>query len=1083
MKKFFRRSLACIIAVVMIATSLPFSAITAGAATSTTPITRSCYGVYATSDNNRTATNGFVLVNDSQNSNFSVGYVTFDISGINYTEAKRISAIYTFNINRTQKESLGVSVYYPTENVDSFATDGQRGTVGNIWSGNDGNHISRAKTYWGLKHIASYPTIENDNSDRTVDLGPAIVAAKKAGKSTATIVFMLSKAGGSGQTNGYSDSTITCSNTTASATIYDFSDRNFTAYEAKKYGSFLADSNYIEESYYNNSYKSVLYAPNNISYAYMLQDASVDGQDKVYAHVYTYYGNTVLLYNGSNTPQFPVGFGVHGDKKPWNWDYDNLRANYCRISDGANGLSFKNKKWQGKDGRNNVQYIINQLGEVNVYSDNSSVDLYHQQGQDGYYANIMQYTGGDFSDSYKKIDPTFEYKISNDKGSRIHNNKVKTADALYSSGAYIYVLNYKKIVDKVNSVNSFLETFDDSIYDTTTLNAYYNAIYKMFAFDPSLYDYDANTEQAVKDAANDMDSLIAAVDTAYDNLKLKKVTVSFRTQTNNVIENRVIEYGSKIGAFPSNSAPQTHNDDPFFIDEGKHVRFSWPTTYTADDVVTSDIIIKEVSNAESCTGTATCTAKAICTVCGLPFGAIDPDNHDPRYAFKDYTKHIKTCSRCDKLNVEEAHTDDGTGHCQYCRHVLLDTSALDSAKTKAENILNVGNADGKYVEDTYQNLSDVYNRIKNVVPTTEDDVNSLATDLLTAISSLISSSVTITFTKSQNGTPVGDAQAINATYGDTVELTVSDGNVEKWEIKNRVGKDNEVVSYVRTGENTLSLVVTENISVIAHLAENSTSPQNITKVVFMGRNNNLVAIKYLEPGISFPTSDVAIPAIPFYTAIAWDKTEVVGLENGGEITVRAKYDFNVADADAHKCGIHFKNFGDGGVRKYNYDSFVKLYGSSTYYGMYSGEVADVTQEEANSKLLTYFKTDEFYAPHNSNIYVYELPNDFTPTASVGVTGSYQENYDTKDVAAFNCKFFVPDDAKVVEWGIKATAGGTAYNFKSNNKTSRNEYTFKVNVAKAAKISSVLAKAYIIYIDGEGNRITLLSNNEVPVNFN
>ena len=57
MKKFFRRSLACIIAVVMIATSLPFSAITVGAATSTTPITRSCYGVYATSDNNRTATN------------------------------------------------------------------------------------------------------------------------------------------------------------------------------------------------------------------------------------------------------------------------------------------------------------------------------------------------------------------------------------------------------------------------------------------------------------------------------------------------------------------------------------------------------------------------------------------------------------------------------------------------------------------------------------------------------------------------------------------------------------------------------------------------------------------------------------------------------------------------------------------------------------------------------------------------------------------------------------------------------------------------------------------------------------------
>lgn len=1076
MKKLFRRSLACIIAVVMIATSLPFSAITVGASTSTTTINRSNYGLYASS--NRTGTNTFDLVNDSQNSNFSVGYVTFNISGINYTEAKRISATYTFNIRLAKdRESLGVSVYYPTANVDSFAGDGHRGTAGNIWSENDGAHISSAKTYWGLKHIASYPTKANANFDRTVDLGPAIVAAKKAGKTTATIVFMLSKAGGSGDKNGWSDTTITCSNTTASVTIYDFSDRNFTAYEATKYGSFSDDSDNIEENYYNNSYKNVLYAPNNMQEAYLSKPVSAEGKDKIYLNSHIFYGNTVLLYNGNTVPQFPIGFAITGYSKPWNYGWGNVRSHYCRISDGANGLAIANTKWKGTDGRNNVQYILNNRGELNVYSDNSSAGSYYTQGETGYYANIMQYTGGDFDGSYKKINPTFEYKVSTDEGTA----QVHTTGSV--SGKSIYVLNYKKIIDKVNSVNSFLSTFDDSIYDTTTLNTYYNAIYKMFAFDPSLYDYDADTEQAVIKAAGDMDKLIADVDTAYDNLKLKKVTVSFRTQTDGVIENRVIEYGSKIGAFPSNSKPQTHNDDPIFIDEGKHVRFSWPTGgYTADTVVTSDITIKEVSNAESCTGTATCTAKAVCTVCGLEFGAINPNNHDPRYAFKDYTKHIKTCSRCDKLNVEEDHTDDGTGHCQYCGHVLLDTSALDSAKTQAENILNVGNADGKYVADTYQNLSDVYNRIKNVVPTTEDDVNSLAAELLTAISSLISSSVTITFTKSQNGTPVGDAQVIDKKYGDTVELTVSDGDVEKWEIVNRVGNDNEVISYVRTGENTLSIVVTENISVIAHLAENSTSQQNITKVVFMGRNNNLVAIKYLEPGISFATSDVAIPAIPFYTAIAWDKTEVKGLENGGEITVRAQYNFNVADADAHKCGIHFEKF-DGGVREYNYDSFVKLYGSSTYYGMYSGAVTDVTQEEANSKLLTYFKTDEFYAPHNSDIYVYELPDNFTPTASVGVTGSYQENYDTKDVAAFNCKFFVPDDAKVVEWGIKATAGGTAYNFKSNNKTSRNEYTFKVNVAKAANVSSVLAKAYIIYIDGEGNRITLLSINEVAVNFN
>lgn len=1012
MKKFFRRSLACIIAVVMIATSLPFSAITAGAATENKTINRSYYGFYASSD--RTATNGFVLVNDSQNSNFSVGYVTFDISGINYTEAKRISATYTFNINLKETESLGVSVYYPTANVDSFAAGGRHNTFADIWSGNDGNHISRAKTYWGLKHIASYPTKANANLGRTVDLGPAIVAAKKAGKTTATIVFMLSKAGESGGTNGWSDTTITCSNTTASVTIYDFSDRNFTAYEATKYGSFLDDGDNLSETEYNNLYKNVLYAPNNMQEAYLSGAKSAEGKDKIYLQSHIFYGNTVLLYNGNTVPQFPIGFAITGKSKPWNYNYNNVRSHYCRISDGANGLTIQNKKWKGRDGRNNVQYILNAQAEVDVYSDNTSVG--YKQGETGYYANIMQYTGGNFTESYKKINPTFEYKVGTDEGTP----QVHTTGSV--SDKSIYVLNYKKIIDKVNSVNSFLTTFDDSIYDTTTLNAYYNAIYKMFAFDPSLYDYDANTEQAVKDAANDMDSLIAAVDTAYNNLKYNYVfkringTVlgTIPAKTYSEARTATLAYGYD----PSKATDKTSDG------AGNHTwtTYAWPDT-VAEGVY--EIVEVDTQNSEKC-------------------------------------------------------TDDGTGKCSVCGGTLLDKTALNGAKAQAETILNAGNADGKYVADTYQNLFDVYNRIKDVVPTTQDQVNLLTSELLTAISSLISSSVTITFTKSQNGTPVGDAQVIDKKYGDTVELSVSDGDVKEWEIKNRVGKDNEVVSYVRTGENTLSLVVTENISVIAHLAENSTSQHNITKVVFMGRNNNIVAIKYLEPGKSFATSDVAIPAIPFYKAVAWDKTEVKGLANGGEITVRAQYNFNVADADAHKCGIHFEKFA-GGVRNYNYDSFVKLYGSSTYYGMYS-EAVDVTQDEAKTKLLTYFKTDEFYAPHNSNIYVYALDSAPT-TASVGVTGSYHVSDDTNNVAAFNCKFFVPEGATVAEWGIKATANGTVYNFKSNNKTSRNEYTFKVNVAKVTGIGSVLAKAYIIYFDANGDRITLLSNNEVAVNFN
>lgn len=688
--------------------------------------------------------------------------------------------------------------------------------------------------------------------------------------------------------------------------------------------------------------------------------------------------------------------------------------------------------------------------------------------------------------------------------------------------ASYYLLDCEELMNvysRVKQEYEYIKSEEDKCTEDSVL-AYYQAVSNLIGF--KLDGYDLSTDANLQTCASDISNVVSAYNTAYNNIK-HVVTVYYgdgRVQTT------YMKKGEKITITGNNFLLK--NSDPISNGNNQHRKYAFLGSEFDLDGITIDgsqYEFYEPYTLVNCSGgTATCVTKAVCATCHAEYGTVDSNNHvnkthydevpatcttgghsaydvcddchtvidktdykalghDYEYTYNNYSTHTKKCSRGDIEAVEEAHTDDGTGHCQYCRHVLLDTSALDSAKAQAENILNVGNADGKYVADTYQNLSDVYNRIKNVVPTTEDDVNSLAAELLTAISSLISSSVKITFTtKSHNGTTVGNAEVIDKKYGDTVELTVSDGDVEKWEIVNREGKDNEVVSYVRTGENTLSLVVTENISVTAHLAENSPSPQNITKVVFMGRNNNLVAIKYLEPGKSFATSDVAIPAIPFYKAVDWDKTVVTGLENGGEITVRAQYNFNVADADAHKCGIHFVNFVDG-VRNYNYDSFVKLNDDKhTYYGMYSESVDGLTSEEAKTKFLTYFKTDEFYAPHNRDIYVYALDSAPT-TASVGVTGSYHVSDDTNNVAAFNCKFFVPEGATVAEWGIKATANGKVYNFKSNNKTSRNEYTFKVNVAKVTGIGSVLAKAYIIYFDANGDRITLLSNNEVAVNFN
>lgn len=1056
MKKLFRRSLACIIAVVMIATSLPFSAITANAdTTANSSITMNAFGAFKNGDASRVGADYVSTCNDGQNTNFVMAVFTFDVSSLSVKPADSVSAVFNYYVQFTQSENKGISFYYPTRHLDEFniADKYQGRPNSSIWTADDSKHLSRAISYYDLQKLGPDISVSSTKTNKQLQIGPAIKHAKDVANSRAVVVGVIASAGQSGQTGGWTDTSIGYASknvdvavTTPSEREYTFAEAqsalaSFSAYYPSAHGSFSGDDSYTN---YSDHYKGLLYAENVRDYSatgLVQLGSNWTGSNTCYANLY--FPTSVALFSGNNEITVPIMISASVARSgTWGCKFRGQSGVIV-----GSGLSLVNSEWNGKDQKEggsdncyangdqttnlpsmNFMWTINQT--TYRLSTNGTTSPTNSDIDPGYgrkaqiWANKVKVTPT-FSDNtkvtYVDYNPEINFYVSS-SGESFNSNKVIN----FKSRDYVRVVNYKPYLDKLETVKSDIAKMNEANYTAETLSAYVKACGKFLNLNPSLYSYAEDNATATNNLIKDLNSAMSAYDTAKANLQYNYVFKRINGKVLGTIPAKTYsEALTATAAYFYDPSPATAKTSD---GAGNHTwtTYAWPAT-VADGVYE----IVEVA-----------------------------------------TPHSEKC------------TNDGTGKCSVCGGSLLDKTNLDAAKTQAQAILDEGNADGKYVKDTYKNLYDVYyNEVKDAVLTTQAQVDSLTSKLLTAISSLISSSVTITFTKSQNGTPVGDAQAINATYGDTVELTVSDADVEKWEIVNRKDNDNKVVSYVRTGENTLSIVVSEDISVIAHLAVNSTSQQqNITKVVFMGRNNNLVAIKYLEPGISFATSDVAIPAIPFYTAIAWDKTEVKGLENGGEITVRAQYDFNVADADAHKCGIHFEKFA-GGVREYNYDSFVKLYGSSTYYGMYSGAVTDVTQEEANSKLLTYFKTDEFYAPHNSDIYVYELPDNFTPTASVGVTGSYQENYDTKDVAAFNCKFFVPDDAKVVEWGIKATAGGTVYNFKSNNKTSRNEYTFKVNVAKAANVSSVRAKAYIIYIDGEGNRITLLSNNEVAINFN
>lgn len=1043
MKKLFRRSLACIIAVMMIATSLPFSAITANAdTTANSSITMNAFGAFRNGTAQRVGTDYISVCNDGKSSNFVMAVFKFNISGLIVDDSMTISAKFKYYLQLTESENKGVSFYYPTKNLDEFniVNKYQGQPNSSIWTTDDGKHLSRAIDYYGLQALATNISISNTKSTGDLEIERSIMESRKQGKSYAVVVGVIASAGQSDKTGGWTDTKIGYESTnvdvavTTSERNYTFAEvqsalASFSAYYPSAYGSFTGDDSYTN---YSDHYKGLLYAEDVWDYSatgLVQLGSGATGTNTCYANLY--FPTSVALSSGSNEITVPIMISASVARSGF-WGCK-FRGQSGVIV--GSGLSLVNSEWNGKDEKDggsencyangnqktnlpamNFMWTINQttykLSTNGTTSPtNSNIDPGYGQKAE-IWANKVKVTPT-FSDNtkvtYFDYYPEINFYVSSSDEGFNPSKVIK-----FQSTDYVRVVNYKPYLDKLANVKSDIAKMNGENYTTETLSAYVKACSRFLNLNPSLYTYSKDSATASTNLIADLNSAMSAYDTAKANLKYNYVFKRINGKVLGTIPAKTYsEALTATAAYFYDPSPATAKTPD---GAGNH---TW-TTYAWPDTVAEGVYeIVEVA-----------------------------------------TPHSEKC------------TNDGTGKCSVCGGSLLDKTALNGAKAQAETILNAGNADGKYVADTYQNLFDVYNRIKDVVPTTQDQVNSLTSELLTAISSLISSSVKITFTKSQNGTPVGDAQVIPAKYGDTVKLTVDDGDVEKWEIVNNKGAENEVRTFVKTGQNTLSIVVSKDISVIAHLAENVSSQHKITKVVFMGRNNAVVAIKYIEPYDTFETRNVPIPAIPFYEENGWDKTEVVGLENGGEITVRAKYTFNGQEAD--KCGIHYYDGSEYKVRKYNYDSFVKLNGLSTYYGMY--------EDEARTKLLTYFKTDEFYAPHNSNIYV--APVDASAvTASVGVTGSYQENYDTKDVAAFNCKFFVPDNAQIVEWGIKANAGGTVYNFKSNNKTSRNEYTFKVNVEKAANISSVKAKAYIIYIDGKGNRITLLSNNEVAINFN
>lgn len=582
--KMFKKSISCLLAALMIIASMPFSALSASAADNTT-IGLSVDKMYGVLTNNSgdgdnrfktvsgSTTKYAILCNDAENDNFDIAYMNFDVSSLLDCGAEINSANLTVNISvESFTEDCGLRICYPTKNNKEFYQYGQKKLLSHtVWSKDDGDHISRANSYYGLTDIISYDTVAEVTGDLTVDIAEAVKWAINNNKETATVCFLIKKAGqkaeaGPDKDHGWTDTNLKFTNDTVKANItYKYLPLDtFVRKTANNYGSFEGDSDDNTVENYRKAYKNCLYAPSKMGPTYTYGQFDMSSDDKYYSKANFYYGNTVMLYDGITPPQIGVGFGVLGYSKPGTWGWDGMKVFKCNLYNTPD-LQLVNNKWRGKDGRMNYTYIMFNSNKGDTIGTTTNSEC--RQGYNGYYGNYLKYSGGNFTNGYKTIRLNFTFTTGHDKGGAVDHTTGEI------SNATVFVVNYRKVIDKVSEARTQYNSLDKANCDVDSLNNFARAINTLQKFDPNSYDYASSPGSAAQKAGNDINSLVQAVDDAYKNIKYN---YTFKSAADPAVET-VVAAKNASDAYANKPANTVTNSKP--LNEKQHTTYtySWPT--------------------------------------------------------------------------------------------------------------------------------------------------------------------------------------------------------------------------------------------------------------------------------------------------------------------------------------------------------------------------------------------------------------------------------------------------------------------------------------------------------------------------
>lgn len=319
-------------------------------------------------------------------------------------------------------------------------------------------------------------------------------------------------------------------------------------------GKYFADDSDTHTGNASTLYKNVIYSGNAQSVASVgATNIRDDGALESFA---VYYPATVLMYDGTTTPQF--GISIRKDAK------DKCEVRHWGTSLSGTNLYLVNGSWYGApEGSNNGKFFDayyggNQLCGYNYTGTASESNFYGgDKGGWQWYANLVAYNGTMSDTTYTtSITPSFKTYVGQPDTAWFSDNSKNVEVNLGNASVPVYVINTKVWKAAVESAISMYKTLsaNEAAYTAATISSFKAIAKELLDANPNTINWASNVASGVSTYNSKVSAALAKWNAF---TPVKNCYVTWKNWDGTVLASGYVEPGSTpsySGATPVRSA-------------------------------------------------------------------------------------------------------------------------------------------------------------------------------------------------------------------------------------------------------------------------------------------------------------------------------------------------------------------------------------------------------------------------------------------------------------------------------------------------------------------------------------------------